>query len=68
MTARTMAPASRGAYEIVQDFAAASGRLNDMARDWTAGQFKASDKSDASNLLEGLARLLTELRTSEANG
>lgn len=65
MTARTMAPATRGAYEIVQDFAAASARLDGMAREWKGGQFKASDKSDASNLVEGLARLLTELRNAE---
>ena len=63
-----MTALTRGAFEIVRDFAAASSRLNNMARDWTQGQFKAGDKTDANNLLEGLRALLAELRTQEANG
>lgn len=62
MTARTMAPASRGAYEIVQDFAAATERLTRIASDWRQSQFRAGDLSDAAHTLEGLARLLAELR------
>lgn len=62
MTARTMLPAERDASAIVSDFASASGRLNAMAADWRAGQFRPGDLSDAAHTLEGLARLLAELR------
>ena len=62
MTARTMAPANRGAYEIVLDFAAATERLSRIAADWRQSQFRAGDLSDAAHTLEGLARLLAELR------
>ena len=62
MTARTMPPASRGAYEIVQDFASGTERLVRIAADWRQSRFRAGDLSDAAHTLEGLARLLAELR------
>jgi hypothetical protein len=57
-----MAPAPRGAYEVVQDFTAATERLARIAADWRQSQFRAGDLSDAAHTLEGLARLLAELR------
>lgn len=62
VTARTEPAPGRDAFAVVADFSAASGRLNAMASDWLAGQFKAGDLSDANATVEGLARLLTELR------
>ena len=66
MTGRVEAPPGRDAFAVVCDFAAASSRLNATAADWLAGQYKSGDLSDASNLLEGLNRLLTELRQGVA--
>jgi len=53
---------ARPAGEVVADFAAAVDRLADMARDWTAGQFRRNDLSNADAILRGLAALLVELR------
>lgn len=56
----------RGAFEIIRDFAAASGRLHAVASDWRASQFKTSDLTDAANTVEGLRALLCELRAGES--
>jgi hypothetical protein len=57
-----MTAPGRDAYAIVADFSAASSRLAAMAGDWLAGQYKATDVSDANTTVEGLRSLLVELR------
>ena len=65
MTARTMLPIPRGAYEIIRDFTAAAERLNRIAIDWRQSQFRAGDLSDAASTIEGMRALLGELRVLE---
>lgn len=60
-----MSAPSRGAFEIVRDFAAGAERLHGIATDWREGQFRAGDMSNTENTVEGLRALLRELRVSE---
>lgn len=55
----------RDAYTILRDFADASGRLSNIAKDWREGQFRRGDLTDAANTIEGLRALLVELRQGE---
>jgi hypothetical protein len=65
MTARTMRPPGRDAYEVIRDFNAAANRLATISADWKQGQFRAGDLIDAASTVEGLRALLAELRVLE---
>jgi hypothetical protein len=67
MTARTMRPPGRDAFEIIRDFNAAAKRLATISADWQKFEFRAGDLIDAASTVEGLRALLGELRVLEGS-
>lgn len=67
MTARTMMPPGRDAFEVIRDFNAAAKRLATISADWQQFQFRAGDLIDAASTVEGLRALLGELRVLEGS-
>lgn len=67
MVAATTSP-NRETFQVVDDFASAVARLHLMAGDWRNGKFRADDLASAASTVDGLFRLLVELRADKAGG